>query len=150
MTDENEYHDLMSDLEIGHDKMNEIIEEHATEGGLVVASDVLPTGLPIIPLRPRPAFPGIMIPLVLNGQSQVAALHQARESYIRYGVTMVHTMADPGDRDRNGQGHRLGRGQRGLRGPPDVHHDRHLRRSHDHEDPPHRGRQPRLPARSRG
>lgn len=79
MADEEKSNDLMSDFEIDHEKITEIIEEHASEGGLVVASDILPTGLPIIPLRPRPAFPGIMIPLVLNGQAQVAAMHQAME-----------------------------------------------------------------------
>ena len=95
MTDENEFNDLMSDFEIDHDKMNEIIEEHANGGGLVVASDVLPTGLPIIPLRPRPAFPGIMIPLVLNGQSQVAAMHQAMEHQAQtIGLVMVRELDD--------------------------------------------------------
>jgi len=95
MTDENEFNDLMSDFEIDHDKMTEIIEEHANGGGLVVASDVLPTGLPIIPLRPRPAFPGIMIPLVLNGQSQVAAMHQAMEHQAQtIGLVMVRELDD--------------------------------------------------------
>jgi len=32
MTDENEFNDLMSDFEIDHDKMTEIIEEHANGG----------------------------------------------------------------------------------------------------------------------
>ncbi|MEN8688018.1 MAG: endopeptidase La [Desulfuromonadales bacterium] len=83
----------MSDFEIDQDKMNEIIEEHANEGGLVVASDILPTGLPIIPLRPRPAFPGIMIPLVLNGQAQVAAMHQAMEHQAQtIGLVMVREL----------------------------------------------------------
>ncbi|MGD9019504.1 MAG: endopeptidase La [Desulfuromonadales bacterium] len=95
MTDENEYDGLMSDFEIDQDKMNEIIEEHANGGGLVVASDVLPTGLPIIPLRPRPAFPGIMIPLVLNGQAQVAAMHQAMEHQAQtIGLVMVRELDD--------------------------------------------------------
>jgi len=95
MTDENEFNDLMSDFEIDQDKMTEIIEEHANGGGLVVASDVLPTGLPIIPLRPRPAFPGIMIPLVLNGQSQVAAMHQAMEHQAQtIGLVMVRELDD--------------------------------------------------------
>jgi len=93
MHDENEFEDLMSDFEIDHDKMNEIIEEQANEGGLVVASEVLPTGLPIIPLRPRPAFPGIMIPLVLNGQAQVAAMHQAMEHQAQsIGLVMVREL----------------------------------------------------------
>jgi len=93
MSDEKQFDDLMSDFEIDHDKMTEIIEEHVNEGGLVVASEVLPTGLPIIPLRPRPAFPGIMIPLVLNGQGQVAAMHQAMEHQAQtIGLVMVRDL----------------------------------------------------------
>jgi ATP-dependent Lon protease len=90
MTDKEQGDDMSSDFEIDHEKMSEIIEEHANAGSLVVASEVLPTGLPIIPLRPRPAFPGIMIPLVLNGQGQVAALHQAMEHQTQtIGLVMV-------------------------------------------------------------
>ncbi len=93
MVDDNKFEELMSDFEIDHEKMTEIIEEHASEGGLVVASDILPTGLPIIPLRPRPAFPGIMIPLVLNGPGQVAAMHQAMEHQAQtIGLVMVRDL----------------------------------------------------------
>ncbi|MGW8312032.1 MAG: endopeptidase La [Desulfuromonadales bacterium] len=80
----------MSDFEIDREKMNEMIEEQASEGGLVVASEILPTGLPIIPLRPRPAFPGIMIPLALSGRAQVTALQQALEHQSQaIGLVMV-------------------------------------------------------------
>ena len=93
MADEEQLDELMSDFEIDHEKMSEIIEEHANEGGLVVASETLPSGLPIIPLRPRPAFPGIMIPLVLNGKGQVAALHQAMEHQAQtIGLVMVRDL----------------------------------------------------------
>jgi ATP-dependent Lon protease len=93
MSDDKPFDDIMSDFEIDHEKMTEIIEEHASEGGLVVASEVLPTGLPIIPLRPRPAFPGIMIPLVLNGPSQVTAMHQAMEHQAQsIGLVMVRDL----------------------------------------------------------
>ena len=93
MADKENVDDLLSDFEIDHEKMTEIIEDHVNEGGLVVASEVLPTGLPIIPLRPRPAFPGIMIPLVLNGQSQVAAMHQAMEHQAQtLGLVMVRDL----------------------------------------------------------
>ena len=93
MTDEEQFDDLASDFEIDHEKITEIIEEHANEGGLVVAADTLPTGLPIIPLRPRPAFPGIMIPLVLNGEAQVVALHQAMEHQVQtIGLVMVRDL----------------------------------------------------------
>jgi len=93
MNDDKQFDELISDFEIDHEKMSEIIEEHANEGGLVVASEVLPTGLPIIPLRPRPAFPGIMIPLVLNGQAQVTAMHQAMEHQAQtIGLVMVRDL----------------------------------------------------------
>ena len=93
MADEERFDDLISDFEIDHEKISEIIEEHANEGGLVVAADTLPTGLPIIPLRPRPAFPGIMIPLLLNGPGQVAALHQAMEHQGQtLGLVMVRDL----------------------------------------------------------
>jgi len=95
MADEEQLDDLMSDFEIDHEKISEIIEDHANEGGLVVAADTLPSGLPIIPLRPRPAFPGIMIPLVLNGKGQVAALHQAMEHQTQtLGLVMVRDLDD--------------------------------------------------------
>ncbi len=91
--DESFDNDISSGFEIDEDKISEIIQEHANEGGLVVASDVLPTGLPIIPLRPRPAFPGIMIPLVLNGPGQVATLHQAMEHQSQaLGLVMVRDL----------------------------------------------------------
>jgi ATP-dependent Lon protease len=93
MTDDNRTDNMMSDFDINSEKMSEILEEQAQEGGLVVASEILPTGLPIIPLRPRPAFPGIMIPLVLNGQAQVAALHQAMKHQAQaIGLVMVRNL----------------------------------------------------------
>ncbi|MDH3997396.1 MAG: endopeptidase La [Desulfuromonadales bacterium] len=94
MSDEEHFGDNGSEFEIDHEKITELIEEHVEEtGGLVVASDVLPTGLPIIPLRPRPSFPGIMIPLVLNGKAQVAAMHQAMEHQGQtLGLVMIRDM----------------------------------------------------------
>ncbi|MDD2336687.1 MAG: LON peptidase substrate-binding domain-containing protein, partial [Geobacteraceae bacterium] len=48
-------------------------------GGLVVAADVLPKFLPIIPLKMRPTFPGILIPLVVKGAEKVAAVKRVME-----------------------------------------------------------------------
>ncbi len=45
--------------------------------GLVLASDILPGELPILPLRPRPAFPSLLIPMVANGPLQRAAVTRA-------------------------------------------------------------------------
>jgi ATP-dependent Lon protease len=98
MSENGQFDEPISDFEIDHDKMTELIEEHVNEGEMVVASDILPTGLPIIPLRPRPAFPGIMIPLVLNGQAQVAAMHQAMEHQVQtIGLVMVRDLDEDDD-----------------------------------------------------
>jgi ATP-dependent Lon protease len=95
MSEKDQFDEPLSDFEINQDKMTEIIEEHVNDGEMVVASDILPTGLPIIPLRPRPAFPGIMIPLVLNGQAQVAAMHQAMEHQVQtIGLVMVRDLEE--------------------------------------------------------
>ncbi len=95
MPDKEQFENMTPDFEIDHDKMTEIIEEQANEGGLVVASEILPTGLPIIPLRPRPAFPGIMIPLVLNGRAQVTAMKQAMEHPAQtIGLVMVRDLEE--------------------------------------------------------
>ena len=45
-------------------------------GGLVIAADVLPKFLPIIPLKMRPTFPGILIPLVVKGADKIAAIQK--------------------------------------------------------------------------
>lgn len=49
------------------------------KGSLVVASDMLPKFLPIIPLKMRPTFPGILIPLVVKGAEKVAAIKKVME-----------------------------------------------------------------------
>ena len=48
--------------------------------GLVLAREMLPPQLPIIPLRPRPAFPGVIIPLTVNGKERVETIKQAMET----------------------------------------------------------------------
>ena len=50
------------------------------DDGLVIARDVLPAQLPIIPLRPRPAFPGVIIPLTVSGEARVRTIKQAMET----------------------------------------------------------------------
>lgn len=51
-----------------------------TAEGLVLASDILPDRIPIIPLRPRPAFPAILIPLNITGAEKVSIVRKAAES----------------------------------------------------------------------
>lgn len=54
--------------------------EPETQDALVLASDSLPPTLPIILLRPRPAFPGTLVPMVLSGKPQLAMAQRASES----------------------------------------------------------------------
>ena len=42
--------------EIDSEVVDAEVKTNPESGGLVLASEVLPTGLSIIPLRPRPAF----------------------------------------------------------------------------------------------
>ena len=61
--------------------------------GLVVASHLLPEDLPLIPVRPRPAFPGLMIPMALNDPVQVATFHHAmKESDQTLGLVLARDM----------------------------------------------------------
>lgn len=63
------------------------------DDGLVLARDVLPNRLPIIPLRPRPAFPGVIIPLTVNGDARVQTIRQAMETESQaIGLVMVDKM----------------------------------------------------------
>ncbi len=60
------------------------------DDGLVLARDTLPGALPIIPLRPRPAFPGVIIPLTVNGRERVETIQQAMDSATQtIGLVMV-------------------------------------------------------------
>jgi ATP-dependent Lon protease len=65
-------------------KENEITEEspdrEKQDTSLVVAAEVLPQYLPIIPLKMRPTFPGILIPLVIKGAEKVRTIKQVMES----------------------------------------------------------------------
>jgi ATP-dependent Lon protease len=61
-------------------EINGASESSVQEEGLVLASEILPAGLPILPLRPRPAFPGLLIPMAISGQAEIAAVRQAMES----------------------------------------------------------------------
>ncbi|MBN1140771.1 MAG: LON peptidase substrate-binding domain-containing protein, partial [Deltaproteobacteria bacterium] len=49
----------------------------APQGGLVVATQVLPAAIPVIPIRPRPAFPNLLIPITITGKDKIAALKRA-------------------------------------------------------------------------
>ena len=84
-------HDF-SDFEEEH-----IIDLDSLPGdGLVVASQLLPEQLPLIPVRPRPAFPGLLIPMALNDPIQVATFRIAmKESEQTIGLVLARDMDAP-------------------------------------------------------
>jgi ATP-dependent Lon protease len=68
--------------------------------GLVVASDMLPATLPIIPLRPRPAFPGILTPMVFTGDRHVALAKRAVDTPNKMmGLVLAKEVEEPDSRE---------------------------------------------------
>jgi ATP-dependent Lon protease len=108
MNDEQEKHDEAGniiDAEINPEADDEttITEQ---EEGLVLASDVLPSTLPIVPLRPRPAFPGILVPMVLSGKDKLSLAKQAMQSPSKaIGFVLVR---DPEEEDSPANLHDIG------------------------------------------
>ncbi|SNB46249.1 endopeptidase La [Geobacter sp. DSM 9736] len=94
----NEQHDDIVD-----DDMNGKQKE---DSGLVLASEVLPAGLPILPLRPRPAFPSVIVPMAVADRHQVELVKRAMESPSRaIGLVLVK---DPEETDRPDNLHSVG------------------------------------------
>ena len=57
---------------------------------LVVASDILPDNITVIPLQSRPIFPGIMIPLNFPGEKYARAIKEAYENNNQIiGVSLI-------------------------------------------------------------
>jgi len=73
-------------------------DEHVIEvdampnDGLVLATDLLPNELPLIPVRPRPAFPGLLIPMALSDPMQVSTFRHATEEQQPLGLVLVRDM----------------------------------------------------------
>jgi ATP-dependent Lon protease len=63
--------------------------------GLVLASDLLPEELPLIPVRPRPAFPGLLVPMALSDAAQVRTFRYASEGGKVLGLVLVRDMEQP-------------------------------------------------------
>ena len=88
--EQNEQNDNLIEPEITVEQDEQPTAEAPAAEGLVVAADVLPHQLPLIPLRPRPCFPSLLVPLAANGPKQMAAVRQAAESPSRaLGLVMV-------------------------------------------------------------
>ena len=58
-------------------------------GPLVLASEMLPTHLPILSIRPRPLFPGFPIPLEVGSEQLPAIQHALEHSAKTLGVVLL-------------------------------------------------------------
>jgi ATP-dependent Lon protease len=75
------------DSEIVHPEQN----DNQGEGGLVKASEAWPDALPVLPLANRPLFPGLVAPLVYEGEEQIAAVRKLAEAGQKHvGLILVH------------------------------------------------------------
>ncbi len=91
MHDNFEDHDESIEYEIEVETDTDV--QAIPDDGLVLARDMLPSRLPIIPLRPRPAFPGVIIPLTVNGKARVNTIKQAMETDSQaIGLVMVQEL----------------------------------------------------------
>jgi ATP-dependent Lon protease len=72
---------------------DDIDNEKATvevEGApLVLASEMLPTRLPILPIRPRPVFPGVPIPLEMGPEQAPIIQHAIEYAAKTVGIVLV-------------------------------------------------------------
>ena len=91
MHDNFEDHDESIEYEIEVETDTDV--QAIPDEGLVLAREMLPSRLPIIPLRPRPAFPGVIIPLTVNGKARVNTIKQAMETDSQaIGLVMVQEL----------------------------------------------------------
>ncbi len=87
---EMEEESLQTDETENADIVQENPEISNSSSDLVVVSGILPKQLPLIPLRERPVFPGISVPLILNGKEYVKAIREAKEHHQNHiGVVLT-------------------------------------------------------------
>ncbi|MEZ4599949.1 MAG: endopeptidase La [Syntrophotaleaceae bacterium] len=81
MNDERDQQNEQENI-VGSQANTEAVEPSAPPQAeaLVLAADMLPATLPIVPLRPRPIFPGILLPIVLSGKPKLKVAKKAMES----------------------------------------------------------------------
>ncbi|APG26171.1 endopeptidase La [Syntrophotalea acetylenica] len=93
-------HEKTIEADFAAEDTPEPAETEKPKDGLVVASDVLPPTLPIIPLRPRPAFPGILTPMVFTGDKHIAMARRAVETSSKMmGLVLVKEVEEPDSPD---------------------------------------------------
>lgn len=70
--------------------------ESSPETSIIVASDLLPTTLPIIPLLDRPFFPKMMVPILLNNRELEQSLVEGMNNEQKY-VGLLYAESTPSE-----------------------------------------------------
>lgn len=65
------------------------IQSEEQNAPLVLASELLPTRLPVLPIRPRPLFPGLPIPLEIGAEQLQSIQHSLEYSSKTIGIVLV-------------------------------------------------------------
>jgi len=77
----------------------EIIDPNAkapSESGIAVASEVLPPFLTLLPLSNRPLFPGLVVPLVYEGEEMLQGMRQLAERHEHHvGLVLLRDETKP-------------------------------------------------------
>ncbi len=85
---------------INNGEMDPEKNDSEAQAPLVLASELLPSHLPILPIRPRPVFPGVPIPLEM-GQEQASIVQHAVEYASKtLGIVLVKNLGG-GDSPEN-------------------------------------------------
>nr|HPI91295.1 LON peptidase substrate-binding domain-containing protein [Spirochaetota bacterium] len=64
-------------------------EEKNNQNQLMIPHEILPSVIPVIPLSQRPIFPGMMIPLVLTGETMIDTASEILESDNKIGGVVL-------------------------------------------------------------
>lgn len=70
-------------------------ESSPSGSGLVLAGEILPESLPILPIRPRPLFPGIHVPLQIAPHLQPTVEWALETSHSTLGLVLAHDPSRP-------------------------------------------------------
>jgi ATP-dependent Lon protease len=95
----------------------------AEEAPLVLASELLPSHLPILPIRPRPLFPGVPIPLELGPEQTLSVQHAVEYASKTLGIILVK---DPEKNDAPENLYRVGVAAKVLRAFPGEGETTHI------------------------
>ncbi|MDX8395836.1 MAG: endopeptidase La, partial [Mariprofundaceae bacterium] len=77
----------MNDKTYESEIVNELLDE---SNALIQARDVWPTTLPILPLANRPLFPGLIVPLVYEGDELITSIQKLADAGQKYiGLVLV-------------------------------------------------------------